>query len=386
MAATTDTNRKQTYYGFERELIEKNVIISGKVYIHPQNYNESTLFIGENCIIEEDVCIEADNLYIASNSHIGKGCRLKGKNIYIGENCLLYEKVFIQVIDEFKLGKRGKISTNCVFRCYSINIGIELWCNENADVGGGGCWQESALLEIGDFVHIGKNAMINVCKPVHIGKKTGIGIESMIFTHSAGNGQSVLEGYYHIEKEVWIGNHVSLYSRAFVTPGSVLADGTIVGANAYISGTTSRGLYVGTPAKLKKEIESPNNIVKAQLLKDIIFSQYSNSATIYWNGVAMNDFSENAIYLWENIGQEPLLIENDHNITVGIFLEESCIVSEHYYSSYIVIKEEYIKGKTTEISECLRNTLRREGIILDYDTYTPYKLDYNMLKKRGIER
>lgn len=189
-----------------------------------------------------------------------------------------------------------------------------------------------------------------------------------------------------IEKEVWIGNHVSLYSRAFVTPGSVLADGTIVGANAYISGTTSRGLYVGTPAKLKKEIESPNNIVKAQLLKDIIFSQYSNSATIYWNGVAMNDFSENAIYLWENIGQEPLLIENDHNITVGIFLEESCIVSEHYYSSYIVIKEEYIKGKTTEISECLRNTLRREGIILDYDTYTPYKLDYNMLKKRGIER
>lgn len=309
-------------------------------------YKQRGYQIGNNCVIEAGSVIEGKSVLIGDDVHIGRNCVIRGEEIIIGDNCLFYDDVFIHTVKHIQFGNRCKVSRQCTFRGNRMIFGNELWCNEFVDIGGGGCWSEKAFLEVGDFVHIGKSVMINVCCHVHIGDMTGIGIESMIFTHSAGNGQSILEGYKHIEENVWIGNHVSLFTRAFVAPGTVIEDGATIGAMAYVRGVAKKGLHLGIPAKLKKEYEEISDEEQNKILKDEILNAFGSKVEI-------------------------------HDKKLVVSGENRCVFD---------IEKGYINGTATELSEKLRDFLRRNGILLKFQNYTPYKLDYEELRKRGVER
>lgn len=350
------------------------------------NIKGNSIAIGEDTIIETGVEIVGKNIRIGKDVYIGNNSIIRGENINIGDNCIIFGNVMITVTKEFILGSRSKISKNCVFRCYKIKIGKELWCNENVDIGGGGCWQNSAMLEVGDFVHIGKGAMINVCKPVHIGSKTGIGIESMIFTHSAGNGQSVLEGYSHTEKTVWIGNHVSLFTRAFVTPGTIVEDGAMIGAMSYAVGTIKKGLNVGIPTVLKKEIFPLDSNNKIEMLINIMERALNGEADIISINQDLNKKNEKAIVViheYDDVKKMVSLIKNQYKEIIVVAIR--CNTADNK-NTVICVENETISGRTTELSEKLRDIFRREGIILDYSGYTPFKLDAFLLREKGIER
>ena len=362
------------------------------VRIGDPKYNNAHISIGNNCVFEDGVVIIGQNIVIDDNVHIGKNCFIKGENIKIGNNTLIFDQVLIAVTKQLVLGTRNKISRDCAFRCYSIRIGNDLWCNENVDIGGGGCWQNSALLEIGDFVHIGKSAMINVCQPTYIGSRTGIGIESMIFTHSAGNGQSILEGYTHTEKSVWIGEHVSLYTRAFIAPGSTLDSGVIVGASAYASGHLEKGLYVGIPAKKKREIPKLSNEERISIMKKVLIQSFDGKVSLYHGKELLNStYSEGILLLTEEnnkTNQELIdeLFTNHKNIIVLSMCPFN--VDTYKVKKYTLFRliENDILGVTSVLSENVRDMLRRNGILPNYSYYSPFQLDYNKLKMKGIEK
>lgn len=352
--------------------------------------SETSISIGSHCVFEEGVVIDGNNIIIKDNVHIGKNCFIKGENIVIGENSLIYDQVLIATTKQLELGNRCKISRNCAFRCYSIYIGNDLWCNENVDIGGGGCWQESAELEIGDFVHIGKNAMINVCQPTHIGSRTGIGIESMIFTHSAGNGQSVLEGYSHIEKGVWIGDHVSLFTRAFITPGCKIDSGVIVGASAYASGYLEKGLYVGIPAKKKREIPVLGYENKVEIMQQMLIQHFEKSVSLYLDNALLNSQYRDCILLLteEDDKKNHRLIQSISKSHENAVVISILPLNKNSAANLTTIRlvENDISGITSILSESVRDLLRRNGILPDFIDYTPFPLNYDELKRKGIER
>lgn len=375
--------------------VGENFILGIGSKVGYSNDENSKVIIGNNCTIEDSTEIIADEIIIGDDVHIGKKCKIKGKRVVINYNCLIYDDNHIVVLNTFEIGARGKISRGCVFRCNNITIGKELWCNEDVDIGGGGCWQESAELEIGDFVHIGKRAMLNVCKKVHIGSCSGIGIESMIFTHSAGNGQSVLLGYKHIEKEVWIGSHVSLFTRAFITPGCVINDGATIGANSFVVGEIKKGLYAGTPAIKKKDVSALTKEEALDYLIRTMENSFLDQANIYHNDIMIADISSNQYNNVDSIivvDSENYFIDNNidsfksNKANTVIISFVNAKANELKDITVFDLFNETVSGKTSYLSERIRDVLRRDGIILNYVDYQPFKLHYDVFKERGIER
>lgn len=327
--------------------------------------------IGKNVIIEKGCILEANEGRIGDNSYIGKNCKIKGNKVSIGENCLFFSNSDILVKNDFIIGSRCKISNNALFRANSIHIGEELWCNEFVEVGGGGWMKKTANLKIGNHVHIGKGASINVCEPVTIGSFTGIGIECMIFTHSSGNGQSILKGYKHIELPVVIGNNVSLFTRAFIAPGVTIADGVTIGAMAFVTcKTNTNWFYAGIPAKEKYITNSIIYSDQIHFLKEALVKEL---------GVSVID---KYVCICEILTKD--VLENLSNSCEAIICQKANCFNQNY--AIFQIDKNIVSGKSTDVTEKVRDALRRNGILFDYSNYIPKLLNYKDLINNGIEK
>lgn len=327
--------------------------------------------IGKNVTIEKGCLLEAKEGKIGNNTYIGKKCKIVGNKISIGENCLFYSGIDILVKNDFIVGNRCKISNNIFFRANSISIGEELWCNENVEVGGGGWMKNSANLTIGNHVHIGKGASINVCESVTIGSFTGVGIECMIFTHSSGNGQSILKGYKHIEMPVTIGNNVSLFTRAFIAPGVNISDGVTVAAMAFVSCETNPNcFYAGIPAKEKYATKPLEPSVQLSALREALEKEVGESII------------DKCVCICEILTTNSLKNISD-SCEVVICKNAECF-SDKY--AIFQIEKNIVSGKSTDVTEKIRDALRRNGMLFDYSNYTPKLLNHKTLINNGIEK
>ncbi len=338
--------------------------------------------IGEEVVIEKGVFLDAEYGRIGSYTHIGKNVRIQAQRIEIGENCLFFPNVDIKVRTFFSMDFRGKIGRNTCFRANSISIGHDLWCNELVEVGGGGWMKETADLTIGDFVHVGKGVSLNVCCPVTIGSYTGIGIECMVFTHSSGNGQSILEGYKHIEAPVRIGSHVSLFTRDIIAPGAVVEDYVTVAAMSYVRGTTEeRGFYAGCPAVLKYKTspvprgewyEMIRCILKEEI-GEVLYEPLSEVENLEEPVVFIKEMKEDYRSCLDHF-EKPIVIS-----TAGKLDFEDTVVFD--------IDNMMVTGSATTKTEMVRNTLRRNGMLFEFgENYEPGRLSYDSLVNSGIER
>src|SRR3990167_10043992 len=109
--------------------------------------------IPENCIVAEDIEIGkyvtinvTEKLIIKSGVKIRDFCRIEGRDITIGENFVM---------------------------------------NHHAEIGGGGCFEKSSKLTIGDNCHLGSYSIINTSKEVRIGNEVGMGRFTNLYTHGA---------------------------------------------------------------------------------------------------------------------------------------------------------------------------------------------------------
>lgn len=331
--------------------------------------------VGKRVYFGKNVKIFGKNVNIGDDCYFDDNVTIQARNVSIGYNTIIYNNVDIYAISDLKLGCRNKISRNCMFKAFSIDTGHDLWCNENVEVGGGGWRYETATLTIGDFVHIGKNAHINVCQPIKIDGYCGIGMECMLFTHSSGNGQSILEGYQHIEGPIHIAKRASLYSRVIVPPNTKIEEGVIVAANSYLKNGVieARGFYAGSPAVLKKKMVTPTIDEKFEAIKQIL---------------AVKKELDEGTYFSEKYGMNMLIskgkikgLGNDVEcyITLGGFEKKGAS------KTYIDLNSYHISGIASETTEKLRDEMRRSGIILDFKNYAPKKLDAVLLKNSKIE-
>lgn len=343
--------------------------------------------IGKGVVIGFGSYIQGRNVQIGANSHFGNYVRMIAKTIKIGENSLIYDRNFIMVGNTFELGQRCKISHDATIHAHNVYIGNELWCNPYLEVGGGGCNKESANLYIGSYVHIGKKVSLNVCAEIHIGNQTGIGIETSIFTHSSGNGQSVIEGYGSVEAGVDIGSNVSIFTRVIIAPGVSICDGTTIGAQAYVSKSiTECGLYVGIPSrKVKDIIPVPKDkwidVMKEHMLDEInpeVFVSDNLQEEILENKKQIVVFIDNNLFF----NRCEMICEDQEIVYINTLNKRLQIT----HGTEFHIPTMTLTGETTKLSEQVRDIFRRKGMIFDWNGYRPYMLSYEGFIKIGVEQ
>jgi acyl-[acyl carrier protein]--UDP-N-acetylglucosamine O-acyltransferase len=120
-------------------------------------------------------------------------------------------------------------------------------------------------LETGDFLHLGKDSMVNTANEVTIGHEVGIGMEGKVFSHGAY--LSEYEGFPYQDGPVHIGSNVWM-PYAIVNPNVTIGDNVVVAAMSLINKDLPPGcLAGGIPVKILRENFYPREITQEEKIR-----------------------------------------------------------------------------------------------------------------------
>ena len=270
---------------------------------------------------------------------------IKANKIDIHESVEIGKNVQINC-DSIKIGKFSKIGNNVKITCKNFEAGEWLYICDDVEVGRGGCTGPNSNVKIGNHVGIFEGTIINPSESVEIGDDVGIGGEVMIWTHGAW--LDVTQGFPSDFGPVKIGNNVWLPARSIVLPNVTIGDNSVIGIGSIINRDLPQGCFAaGAPCKVLKENCYPKELNKEELEKKCL-----------------------------EIVSDWFKLHKDKNITnVDVEYDNNRIVlkqgiNEILFTHYDVKKKEII-GYVNEVSEDLRDYLRRRGIKIY--TNNPFK-------------
>jgi acetyltransferase-like isoleucine patch superfamily enzyme len=275
------------------------------------------------------------------NVIIGNNVTIKATNIILGDNTIINDNVTINCLGTFETGKNCIIGINNKISCNNFKAGDWLYTCDGVEIGRGGCFNKSSNVVFGDHVSLFENVIINPNSEVYIGDNTGIGSETMIWTHGAW--LNPLDGFPKDFGPVHIGYNVWLPARSIVLPNVAIGNNVVIGINTLINKNIPDGcLAAGMPVKILRENIYPKNLdisEKIIILNDIIDNWKQH---IFFKGI------------------DGIAINNDN-----------LIVTLEYNSQYTTfdINNLQITGDTNLVSEDFRDYLRRNGIKIYTDKF-----------------
>jgi acetyltransferase-like isoleucine patch superfamily enzyme len=257
-------------------------------------------------------------------------------SLKLGKDVKIHPTATINVEHGF-IGDRSIIRANAVIDGREVRIGNESIIEEYAHIGGGSCFDPTSILEVGDFFHLGKFAMLNQGRGVRIGHEVACGLGTRVFTHGAY--LSAWDGFPAQWGPVSIGNRVFL-SNAIVNPNVSIGDNVCVASGSVVTRDLPSGCMAGgVPCRIIKENIYPRKLSydEKQLLFDRIFSE---SVQIY-----KSKYKQHKIKIsYEQIDEDVFSIAE----------------------TTFDLAKRTIDGAANEISEVLKNQLRRNGIRFRY--------------------
>ena len=265
---------------------------------------------------------------------ISKNAILETNDLQIGKNVVIGDNVEIRCPVKIHIGDNSVLTKDIKINCTSFEAGEYLFMCDRVEIGRGGSYGPNSSVKIGKGVGIFENTMINPSEPVEIGDNCGIGADVMIWTHGAW--LDVLQGFPADFGPVRIGNNVWLPARSIVLPNVSVGNNVVIGINSIINRDLPSGCFAaGAPCKVIKEKVYPKKVTLAEqstIIKNIVGKWYELHEIKGIEGVQTK---------YEN-GKIKLI--QGENITI--------------YD----IGNRVIKGYVNNVSEDLRDFLRRNGI------------------------
>ncbi|MCO6493524.1 MAG: acyltransferase [Phaeodactylibacter sp.] len=138
--------------------------------------------------------------------------------------------------DRLKLGSNVKIRRNCYFHCGGYE-----WS---------GC---NGYIEVGEGSWFCENIVLYGAGGIRVGKCSGIGAGSMIFSSRDDYSReyALLPYIIHQFAEVVIGDYVRVFSNVIISPGVHIGDGAVIGAGSVVTRNIPPWtIAFGVPAKI----------------------------------------------------------------------------------------------------------------------------------------
>ena len=259
--------------------------------------------------------IQSNNINIHPSVKFGKNVNIKCDSIELGEFCIIGDNVTIE--------------------CNSFEADSWLFMHHGVEVGRGGCNSPHSNVKIGKGVGIFENTILNPSEPIEIGDNCGVGAEVMIWTHGAW--LDITQGFPSDFGPVKIGKNVWLPARSIVLPNVTIGDDVVIGINSIVNKNLPSGcLAAGAPCKIIKKDMYPKKYSKEK-----ISSMINEILSDWFKLLDFKGVTRSIKVRYEN-GK--------------IYLNQS-----HFETIYS-IDDRIIEGHTNDVSEDLRDYLRRRGI------------------------
>ena len=266
--------------------------------------------------------IVADHIDIHPSVKIGKNVNIKCDTIKLGEFCIIGDNVTIE--------------------CRSFEADSWLFMWHGVEIGRGGCSSPNSNVKIGKGVGIFENTVINPSESVEIGDNCGIGADVMMWTHGAW--LDITQGFPADFGPIKIGDNVWLPARSVVLPNVTIGNDVVIGINSIVNRSLPSGcLAAGSPCKVLKE-----NVYPKKLSEDAIKVMVEGILSDWEIQCDMKKITRTIKVRYEN---------------QKIYLYQS------NFETIYNIDERTITGHINNVSEDLRDYLRRRGIKIYTDRF-----------------
>lgn len=330
--------------------------------------------IGNQVQIGENVVLECDKLLLGHQVEIKAGTVIKGSNIVIGEQSTIMEDNHIIAADLFQLGRCSTFGRSCNAVCRVIEIGDFYHGGSEIDFGGGGRLGPNSIFRMGNYGFLGDRSIVNTSDTITIGDDVGIGAEVMLWTHGAY--LSVLDGFPADFAPLSIGSHVWIPARSVILPGVTIGSNVVISIGSLINRDIPDGVLVGgIPAKVIRENYYPKKLSaeqQDQLVRQILVDyapllQYKGYLVHFEQKsehvlVMMINESHQIIYSDRVQELEPFIDTTRATILIYFQEDDGCVVPAG--SVHFRLDTMQVAGEMDELSEDLRDYLRRKGIKL----------------------
>jgi len=274
---------------------------------------------------------------------IGKNSKVIAKNIEIHDSVIIGDNVLIQC-EDIKIDKFSNIGNDVKILCRGLEVGEFLFMADGVEIGRGGSTGITSNVKIGKHVGIFERTIINPSDSVEIGDDVGIGAEVMIWTHGAW--LDITKGFPSDFGPVKIGNNVWLPARSVVLPNVTIGDDTVIGINSIINRDIPSGCFAaGSPCKVIKENCYPNELSEDEKEKKVM----------------------KIIRDWYKLLED----KGIGNITVVYPKNDNLVLIQGFDKTFYDIDKKTVSGYVNDVSEDLRDYLRRRGIKIY--TNNPFK-------------
>ena len=325
-----------------------------------------SLKIGRNAVIKGGVELRGKRIEIGDGSVINSNVKLSGKLIKIGDNSTIKKNSRIFTIEGFEMGSRSDLCF-CDIKGRKVKIGNDFYSSVSPGkiliIGEGNALYPKSYLTIGDRCTV-HDILINIAMPVKIGNDVGISHGAQFYTHYFWN--SIFEGYPQKFKGIMIGDRCIIGAEAFFLPGVTIGKDCIIAARAVVTKNFPNSCIIsGNPARIikknnRKKISetSRKEMIKETLLwynqilqtKGFSVKKSGKGSKFYVTNERMK-----AYILFSNNG------ENIPKKKYSIILSFRKIPSNNYCTT-INLKTEKIHGVENELTDDLRDFLRKVGI------------------------
>ena len=247
--------------------------------------------------------------------------------IIVGEDVRFGKNVTINVSERLEIGPRSVIGDHAIIEGRDIELGTEFWSDRYIQIGGGSCFEKLSSLKIGYWGHLGRGVFINTARSVDIGDEVGLGTDTKLYTHGAY--LSFLDGFPVDYARINIGSRVWI-PGATVLPGVTIGPDTVVGAGSVVTKSLPPGcLALGVPARVVKEKIYPKRLTdkRVQMM------------------VFLNNFNKRIA-----------------KISAEYVDATDVILVTHQEETFFRLRDKKITGPVSDVTERLRNELRRHGV------------------------
>ena len=340
--------------------------IGKNLLIHKSsNIKCKILKTGNNVVIEKGVKLTGEKITIEDNVVIKSHTHITSNIIKIGKDTIIDNDSKINVLENFIIGSRSDLCY-CDIKARNIKIGDDFFSSvppqQILHIGGGNSQNPKSNLIIGDRCVI-HDVMINVAMPVTIGNDVGISHGVQFYTHYFWN--SIFDGYSRKFAEIEIVDGCIIGAESFFLPGVKIGKNSSIGGRSVISKSfPSSCVIVGNPAKMiKKNIKK--KLLKKEKIELIKQTLKEYSEILQNKGFTMEKINPNELeYKIKNKDFESKICYeeiNEKSKERKIVLTFNNLKNDHK-STIINLSKRTLDGKEDEITDDLRDFLRKSGV------------------------
>jgi acetyltransferase-like isoleucine patch superfamily enzyme len=188
---------------------------------------------------------------IGADVVLGKGTVLVAPKIVLEDGVQIGDESIVNCSEQFTAGRLSSFRDGLSIEGAAVIFGENVFGCRRMEISGG-MGNPWSVLYVGDTTFIGDDVILDISRPVVIGKEVFLTQRSILITHNIGH--SILDGYENRFESVVLEDYCQVGMNTTIYAGSRIGSHAIIASNSYVITSIPAGKFaVGVPASVIRD-------------------------------------------------------------------------------------------------------------------------------------